>query len=176
MDKLAARVSLDPYLLAVPQVREGPDAAQRYVETLLAWSSLGNEGWLSLHVPRCTLEVLHETESFPAIRAVSRLCEVHGLEDFSAGDVAQVLNAILERANAPSTEEQFGISEMLDEGLTLAPPVPGARRSDLAGRNSDLVAASTERLLGLAGVVRQLGSLRYLPMSSRPWRPSAGAE
>jgi hypothetical protein len=143
-----ATLVLDPYLLAVPSIDEGRDAVLDYAESLVAWSALTGEPWLSLLKTDDTENALFEAGCFPATHAVNALCAALGIDEVSPEDVANALARLLQ--SAASCEDRCGVRDVLFDPSTLTPDLPSARRTEAPvgeGRNARAVREATRRLL-----------------------------
>jgi len=149
-----AAVILDPYLLAVPAVDEGADAARRYVDALVTWSALTGEPWLTVLKTDATEAALFGADCYPAVRAVASLCIAHGLDEVSPEDVAGALTRLLQAAC--SWEDHCGVTDLLLDPLTLAPTVPSVRCAGAladTARNAPSVRDATRRVLALSALL-----------------------
>lgn len=149
-----ASLVLDPYLLAVPSVSEGEEAARRYVESIVTWSALTDESWLTVLKTDDTETALYGAGCYPAIDGVMALCATLELDEVSPEDVASALARLLQAAQ--SCEERSGIYDVLLDPMTLTPEVPAVRRRGATegdGRNAVTVRDATRRLLAMHALV-----------------------
>jgi hypothetical protein len=149
-----ASLVLDPYQLAVPSVAEGADAARRYVDSLVTWSALTDEPWLTVLTTDDTVTALSGAACYPAVNAVATLREALGLEEVSPEDVANALSRLLQ--SAASWEDHCGVVDVLLDPRTLTPELPATRCQGApagTGRNAPSVHDATRRVLTLSALL-----------------------
>lgn len=128
-------VTIDAGVLAAPPEHGSADDVYHYVETLLDWSKLLDEPWVTIYMSERASEVLFDDGLFPLRNQLMRLFAASGIVEYDVNTVAEVIDRLLQLT--PSFETYFSIQDVLAENLTLEPNIlqlcSGTRlQSDLA--------------------------------------------
>lgn len=124
-------VTIETALLAPPISAPTPERVFKYVTDLLGWSAAERAQVRVLRSQRAA-EVLVESGRYPYRHVLDLLIRQAGVEQYDAGTVAQYVEKFMRCEEA---ESFLGISDFLDEGLTIVPDVyracnPSALRRD----------------------------------------------
>ncbi|MDR1296520.1 MAG: hypothetical protein LBO05_03940 [Deltaproteobacteria bacterium] len=114
-------VTIDAGVLAVPHIDCTKDDAFRYVETLLDWSKLLNEPWVSIYVSERASESLFDDGLFPLWEQLKELFNYHNIVEHDVNTVVKIVNKLLDIT--PSFEANFRINDVLSEHLETEPDV-----------------------------------------------------
>lgn len=139
-------VTIDAGVLASPPAHDSAERAERYVVTLLDWSSLLDETWVDVYMSERAREALHDDGFLPVRDQLRQLFSANGIVEYDVNTVAQVVDRLLQRT--PTLESHFSIRDVLPEDLSIEPDV----REHCLGSNlqSDL-----ERCVVLIAILRQ---------------------
>ncbi|MCW8452591.1 hypothetical protein [Legionella quinlivanii] len=132
MDSLSS-VTIDGGVIAVPKEDCTKDEVFQYIETLLDWSKLLKEPWVSVFILERSIESLIVSGMFPMRDKLKELFNKHGITEFDVNTVAKKATPLL--SVTPSFENYYCIKEVLSENLLTDPiiePLPHERlQSDL---------------------------------------------
>jgi hypothetical protein len=131
----SASVTIDAGVLAVPLEDGTAEDAYRYVDTLLDWSRLLDESWVSIYMSEWASQALCDDGLYPLRDQLMRLFTANGIVEYDVNTVAMVVDQLLRLT--PSFETYFSIRDVLAEELTIEPDIlrfcSGSRlQSDLA--------------------------------------------
>lgn len=120
MHKLTSAI-IDASVLAVPISECSKNDVFQYVETLLDWSKLLNEPWVSVFMSERASETLIDARLFPLRDHLKELFANHGVFEYSVNDIAIVAEKLL--TLTPSFEAYYQIDDVLIEQIETKPEV-----------------------------------------------------
>ena len=132
-------VTIDAGVLAVPRDDCARDDAVQYVDTLLDWSKLLNEPWISICMSERASESLVVDGLFPLRDKLSKLFNTHGIVEYDVNTVARIVTQLL--SITPSFETYYRVKDVLQENLATKPDV--IRLTTHNGLQSDLARCIT---------------------------------
>lgn len=138
---------VDPFVLATPDIGDGRQSIQRYVQDLLDWSTLLEEDWISVLITERAAECLQADDCYPLYPSLATAFKLCDIQEFDVNTVTSVANSLLQRT--PSLEQRFGVADILvDPPLTVIPDVPGTRKLATVGEE-------LSRCLGMVALLVQ---------------------
>ena len=117
----SASVTVDAGVLVVPAGRTARDDAYRYVETLLTWSKLLDEPWITVCMSERSYEMLVEDGLYPLRDQLRELFSDHGVMEYDVNTVATVIHRLL--MSTPSFETYFRVRDVLTEDCSAVPDI-----------------------------------------------------
>ena len=132
-------VTIDAGVLAVPHVNCTRDDAFQYVDTLLDWSQLLDEPWVTIYMSERASESLFSDGLYPLRDQLRELFNAHGIVEYDFNTVAKIVNQLL--AITPSFETYYRVKDVLSEHLKTDPDVIRLATHD--GLQSDLARCIT---------------------------------
>lgn len=132
-------VTIDAGVLAVPRVDCAKVDAFKYVDTLLDWSKLLDEPWVSIYMSERASESLIEDELFPLRTHLKELFDKHGIVEYSPNDIARVAEKLL--TLTPSFETYYRVKDILSDQFETDPDI--IQLTTHAGLQSDLARCVT---------------------------------
>ena len=139
-------VTIHAGVLAVPHVDCAKDDAFQYVDTLLDWSKLLDEAWVSIYMSERASESLFCDGLFPLREQLRELFNAHGIVEYDVNTVARIANQLLEVTS--SFETYYRVTDVLSENVETDPDV--IRLTTYYGLQSDLA-----RCITLIAVLRK---------------------
>lgn len=114
-------VTIDAGVLAVPDANCTKNDAFQYVDTLLDWSQLLEEPWVTIYMSEHTAESLFSSGLFPLRDHLKALFKNHGIVEYDVNTVAKIANQILNIT--PYFENYYRVKDVLLEQLETHPDV-----------------------------------------------------
>lgn len=114
-------IAVEAALIALPDDDATADDLTIYIDRLLQWSELLDEGTISLRLSETTTQALFDSNRFPHARRIDGLFRKRSLEAFDGTTVARIINRLLELT--PSLEKETGTSELLIDDFISNPDV-----------------------------------------------------
>ena len=114
-------VTIDAGVLAVPDVDCDRNDAFQFVDTLLDWSKLLDESWITIYMSERASESLFCDGLFPLRGQLRELFNTHGIIEYDVNTVARVASQLLE--GTPSFETHYRVQDVLSEHLETDPDV-----------------------------------------------------
>ena len=112
-------MTIDAGVLAVPVHDATAEDAHRYVETILDWSKLLDEPWVTILMSERAAGALVEDDLYPLRTQLKGLFAAKGILEYDVNTVAAVVDRLLQLT--PSFETFFSIRDVLAENVTLEP-------------------------------------------------------
>jgi len=116
-------VTMDAGVIALPEPVGSADILHSYVDTLLDWSSLLDEPWVSIHISTEASATLFADGLYPIRDRLTAFFNEHGIVEYDVNTVDRVVNKLL--TLTPSFEANFGLTEVLAEPLRTEPDIIG---------------------------------------------------
>lgn len=116
-------VTMDAGVIAVPERVVSADVLHSYIDTLLDWSSLLDEPWVSIHISAEVSATLFADGLYPIRNRLTAIFNDHGIIEYDVNTVDRVVNKLL--TLTPSFEAHFGLTEVLAEPLRTDPDIIG---------------------------------------------------
>ena len=114
-------VTIDAGVIAVPEPVVSADVLHNYVDTLLDWSSLVDEPWVTIHISAEASGALFADGLYPLRNQLRAVFNDHGIVEYDINTVDRVVNKLL--TLTPSFEAHFRLTDVLAEPLSTEPDI-----------------------------------------------------
>ncbi len=119
---MVPRLTIDPFLLAVPPISAGRQALESYVQDLLQWSDLRAESWLPIYMSELAPEALERDGCFPFYPRIKEALAALGMNYIEVRDLNLLATFLLTQAG--SLEENNGVKDVIVDATLDPNPVP----------------------------------------------------
>jgi hypothetical protein len=139
-------VTIDAGVIAAPLSTCSTSDVHKYVDTLLDWSKLLDELWVSIYMSERASEALIADDLYPLREQLRKIFNEHGIVEYDVNTVARVTEQLLRIT--PYFETYYRVTDVLSEHLETDPDV--IRLITHNGLQSDLA-----RCITLIAVLRK---------------------
>lgn len=119
-----ASITLDPRLLAPPEISASAEAFRAYVERLLEWSDFAKEKGSTVTISRDAQERLMEDEAFPFAAELKESLKSKGVFEYDLKTLRDFCEGFFRYE--PCLQDLIEVSEILHDNSVLSPSFPHA--------------------------------------------------
>lgn len=104
---------LDPFIFACPQIDEGFEQFQKYIDDIISWRMLRKVRWASFYVSSQTLDALVDTESYPQglWEELKQAINALGIRHVQPKDVIKLVDELIQKSY--KIEDKLTINDIL---------------------------------------------------------------
>lgn len=137
-------ITIDSGVIAVPQAGED---AHKYIETLLCWSNLIDEHWITISMSERTSEVLCDDNLYPfQNNNIGNLLDLHEIDEYATKDILSIVGKLINKAR--SFEAHYKLEDVLTDSLETTPDIINLASSEKLKEN-------LERCVAMIAILRQ---------------------
>lgn len=114
-------VTIDPAVFAPPFGARTRESVRAYVDTLLHWKRVHDEGHVALYVVERTAEILVNSKCYPLRPWLADLLRETRFVEFDANTIASFAETLIGRSE--SLEKRIRIADLLSEQVAVAPDI-----------------------------------------------------
>jgi hypothetical protein len=114
-------VTIDPAVFAPPFGARTPESVRAYVDTLLHWKRVHDEGHVALFAAERTAEILVTSNCYPLRPWLTDLLRETRFVEFDANTIASFAETLIGKSE--SLEKAIRITDLLSEQVSVAPDI-----------------------------------------------------